>query len=170
MLKNLYLWWTVYTRQSGEDKIPPEVLKRCELDEEILHFCNRAFIEGCKPEQWLINNIIPIPKSGNLFKGANYRGISLCSLVAKTYNRMIRNRIRSVIEPIIRINQNGFRSGTTTTIQILALRRIIEGVKDINLPVIILFIDFKNAFAGAPNDLIFLYNRQTSVLIFLATS
>ena len=30
----------------GEDNIPPEVLKRCNLDEEILGFCNRALLEG----------------------------------------------------------------------------------------------------------------------------
>ena len=45
----------------GEDNIPPEVLKRCNLDEEILGFCNRALLEGRKPEQWSIMNIIPIP-------------------------------------------------------------------------------------------------------------
>ena len=91
-------------------------------------------------------NIIPIPKTGDLSKGNNYRGISLSSLVAKTYNRMILNRIRPAIEPHIRINQNGFRPGRTTTSQILALRRLIEGIKDKNLPAIIIFIDFKKAF------------------------
>ena len=130
----------------GEDNIPPEVLKRCNLDEEILGFCNRALLEGRKPEQWSIMNIIPIPKTGDLSKGNNYRGISLSSLVAKTYNRMILNRIRPAIEPHLRINQNGFRPGRTTTSQILALRRLIEGIKDKNLPAIIIFIDFKKAF------------------------
>ena len=82
-------------------------------------------------------NIIPIPKTGDLSKGNNYRGISLSSLVAKTYNRMILNRIRPAIEPHLRINQNGFRPGRTTTSQILALRRLIEGIKDKNLSAII---------------------------------
>ena len=35
----------------GEDNIPPEVLKQCNLDDEILGFCNRALLEGRKPEQ-----------------------------------------------------------------------------------------------------------------------
>ena len=43
-------------------------------------------------------------------------------------------------------NQNGFRSGRTTTSQILALRRLSEGVKDKNLEAILIFIDFKKAF------------------------
>ena len=43
-------------------------------------------------------------------------------------------------------NQNGFRSGRTITSQILALRRLIGGVKDKNLESILIFIDFKKAF------------------------
>lgn len=40
-------------KTSGEDGIPPEVLKRCEdLDEIILDFCNRALMGGEKPDQW----------------------------------------------------------------------------------------------------------------------
>ena len=91
-------------------------------------------------------NKIPVSKSGDLSKGGNYRGISLSSLVAKTYTRMILNRIRPALEPHLRKNQNGFRPRRTATSQILALRRIIEGVKNKNLPAIITFIDFKKAF------------------------
>ena len=46
----------------------------------------------------------------------------------------------------LRINQNGFRPKRTTVAQILALRRIIEGVKGNNLKAILTFIDFKKAF------------------------
>ena len=62
-------------------------------------------LEGRKPEQWSIVNIIPIPKTGDISKGNNYRGMSLSSLVAKTYNRMILNRIPPALEPHLRINQ-----------------------------------------------------------------
>ena len=46
----------------------------------------------------------------------------------------------------LRINQNGFRPGCSTVSQILALRRIMEGVKSNNLLAIITFIDFTKAF------------------------
>ena len=90
--------------------------------------------------------LIPIPKKGDLSLGSNYRIISLTSLVAKTYNCMILNIIRPHLDWHLRTNQNGFRSGRTTTSQILALRRLIEGVKDKNLEAILIFIDFKKAF------------------------
>ena len=76
----------------------------------------------------------------------NYRGITLTAVVAKTYNKMVLNRIRSHVDPLPRKNQNGFRTKRTTTAQILALRRLIEGVKSKQLPAIITFIDFRTAF------------------------
>jgi len=63
---------------------------------------------------------MPIPKSGDLSIGGNYRGISLSSIVAKIYNMIILNRIHPEID--------------------------IEGVKEHQLPAIITFIDFCKAF------------------------
>ena len=133
-------------KAAGPDNIPPEVFKCCDFDEICLQFCNDALTENDKPDLWSFMNIIPVPKSGDLSNTNNYRGISLICIVAKIYNRMILNRIRSVIDLKLRINQNGFRPGRSTVAQILTLRRIIEGVKANHLPAIITFIDFKKAF------------------------
>ena len=64
----------------------------------------------------------------------------------KTYNRLILNRIPPVLDPLLRNSQNGFRPKRSTVGQILALRRILEGVKEKNMSCIITFIDFKKAF------------------------
>ena len=137
-------------KSPGPDNIPPEVLKNCGLDDIVLEICNMALMKNNKPEQWSLSNIIPVPKKGNLSNADNYRGISLTCITAKLYNRMILNRIRSVIDPKLRVNQNGFRPKRTTVAQILALRRIIEEVKRNNLPAILTFIDFKKAFDSYP--------------------
>ena len=91
-------------------------------------------------------NIIPIPNKGYFSLSSNYRGISISSLVAKIYNRIIMNRIRLHLDGHLRKNQNGFRSGRTTISQILSFRRLIEDVNDKNLEAILIFIDFKKAF------------------------
>ena len=59
---------------------------------------------------------------------------------------MILNRLQPKIDPLLRKNQNGFRPGRSTTTHVLALRRLIEGVKRNNRKAIIVFIDFKKAF------------------------
>ena len=70
----------------------------------------------------------------------------MTSIVSKIFNRMILNRIRDHVDPLLRFNQNGFRQGRGTIGQILALRRLLEGVKARKLPAVITFVDFRKAF------------------------
>ncbi len=132
-------------KAAGLDDIPTEVWKSRILDAELLDFCNRT-LNGDKPEFWSTSGIVPVPKKGDLSNPTNYRGISLTPIAAKIYNKMILNRIRPYIDPMLRPNQNGFRKGRGTISQILTIRRIIEGVKAKNLKAILTFIDFKKAF------------------------
>ena len=138
----------------GDDGIAPEVMKRVDIDDIILKFCNSALRDGNIPDQWRLSNIIPVPKKGDLTKTDNYRGISLTSIVSKTLNRMLLNRIKPSLEETLRNNQNGFRPGRSTTSHILALRRIIEGVKAKNLKATMVFIDFKKAFDSVHRGLL----------------
>ena len=131
---------------AGPDNIPPEVLKTCDLDDIILSFCNQVLMNGRKPDQWSLSNILPVPKSGNLSNTDNYRGIGLTCIIAKIFNSMILNRIRGPIDSHLRDNQNGFRKNRSTLSHILALRRILEEARKNNLSVVLTFIDFKKAF------------------------
>ena len=150
-------------KSPGEDGIVPELLKRCNFDDIMLDYCNRLHIQGEKPDQWAINNIKPLPKKGDLGLTGNYRGISLSVLISKICNRMILNRIRPEIDPKLRENQNGFREGRTTTGQILALRRLIEGIKGKKLPAVLTFIDFSKAFDSINREKMFKILRAYGV-------
>ena len=70
----------------------------------------------------------------------------MTAIPAKIYNLMLLNRIRPKIDPVLRKNQNGFRTNRSTSGQILTIRRILEGIKSKNLPATLLFIDFSKAF------------------------
>lgn len=95
-------------KSAGPDGMPPEVIKNCNLGDVILEECNHALMENIMPEIWSLSHIIPVPKSGDLSKPDNYHGISLTYIIAKMFNRMILNRIRSAIDPHLKENQNGF--------------------------------------------------------------
>ena len=135
-----------YGKAPGEDGIMPELLKAVDIDDILLRISNKFYMENQMPEQLGILNLIPIPKSGDLSKTGNYRGIALTSLVMKIINRMILNRLRPMIDPLLRGNQSGFRPGRSTVAQILALRRVIEETEKNNLTAVLVFIDFKKAF------------------------
>ena len=131
---------------AGPDNYPSRVLKTCDLDDIILSFCNQVLMNGRKPDQWSLSNILPVPKSGNLSNTDNYRGIGLTCIIAKIFNSMILNRIGGPIDSHLRDNQNGFRKNRSTLSHILALRRILEEARKDNLSVVLTFIDFKKAF------------------------
>ena len=119
------------------------------VDQIILDFFNEALHNGDLPDQWKQLLIVPVPKKGDLTKTSNYRGIALTSVVLKTLNKLILNRLQPFIEPILRDNQNGFWQGRSTSGHILALRRLLEGVTERKLTAVLLFVDFCKAFAGS---------------------
>ena len=132
-------------KATGIDEIPVEVWKLYECQEFLLESCNKVYWQ--EPiEIWTQGCLLPFPKKGDLSVTKKYRGITLTPIAAKIYNLMLLNRITTEIDPILRTNQNGFRKNRSTTGQILTIRRILEGIKDNNLPLTLLFIDFSKAF------------------------
>ena len=98
---------------------------------DIVHdFCSEVFSTLIPPSQWTTSVIVPLPKKGDLSLMTNYRGISLLSITAKVYNKILLNRIRDHVDPILRSNQAGFRSGRSCAQQLHILRRIMEGFQD----------------------------------------
>ena len=66
----------------GPDRIPPEVLNRCNLDDIILDYMNKL-IDGEKPDHWSESSLVTIPKDGDLSNTDNYKEIALSVIAAK---------------------------------------------------------------------------------------
>lgn len=107
--------------------------------------CNSVFNKNDPPSEWTTNIIIPIPKKIST-EMSDFRGISLMSISAKVYNKVILNRIYEQVNQKLTSNQTGFRKNMNTIQHIQALRRIIEGATTKQLPLITTFIDFRRAF------------------------
>ena len=129
-------------KSSGLDNVPGKLWKSEIFSEELLNLCNRVYNDEM-PEIWTNSCIVPLPKKGDLSQACNYRGISSTCTLAKIYNRLLLNRIRPRVQPILRNDQNGFRPNRSTNAQILTLRRITKGVKTNSLTAILVFVDFK---------------------------
>ena len=134
-----------YGKAVGLDDIPAEFLKLDDFKEFLLESCNRVYFH--EPiVSWTNGCLLPFPKKGDLFLTKKLPRNYSNKIAAKIYNLMLLNRIRPEIDPILRTNQNGFRTNRSTTGQILTIRPILEGVKSKNMPLTLLFIDFSKAF------------------------
>ena len=93
----------------------------------------------------------------------NYRGISLLSIAAKVYNKILLNRIRDEVDPILRKNQAGFRPGRSCAQQMYILRRVLEGFRDYQPPLVVTFIDFKKTLDSINRKVMFAVLRHYGI-------
>ena len=85
-------------KRAGLCSIPAEVFKTSCLNKELLEICNKPY-HGDIPKICLTGGTKPIPKKVDLGITSNYRGITLTSVAAKVYNRMLLNRLKPHLEP-----------------------------------------------------------------------
>ena len=79
-----------------DSSLTAEVLKRegIFVHTKVLILCKKVYENHVAPKLWTKNLIVPVPKEVNLQLMTNYRGISLMSIVAKVYNKVILNRLQ----------------------------------------------------------------------------
>ena len=147
---------TKHKTQVGPDLIPLEVWAQRPFKLQLLNLCNAALNRNEKPSTWSQSHIIPIFKKGDRGDPANYRGISLNTIASKHYNRMLLYRIQPFVDKFISWTQAGFRKSRSTLSNILVLWRIIEGVRNKNISLAMVFVDFRKAFDSIDRNKLFL--------------
>jgi len=99
----------------------------------LLDLCNGIVKEGCIPEDWKSNVILPIYKGkGDPMERGSYRGIKLFEHAMKVVERIFENRIRQQIE--VDDMQFGFMKGKGTTDAIFTARRFASAVLATAIP------------------------------------
>ena len=133
----------------GLDNIPAELLK---AGGETTVMSLKAIIDqiwetGEWPDDWVMSELITLPKVTGTFECDKHRTISLISHAAKIALEVIRLRVNHFIAPQIAEEQFGLVSGKGTTDAIIVLRNIIEkAVKRKGAKLWILVVDYAKAF------------------------
>ena len=132
----------------GQDRIAIEILKQAPSNvyDIIAHHFDSILRHRSIPSSWKRSTTLLIHKKGDKDNIENYRPICLMSQMAKLFSRVLLNRISKKLEDGNRREQAGFRKGFSTMDNIYVLTQLIERANEYQIPLAILFIDFRKAF------------------------
>ena len=137
-------------KSSGLEEVNSRVMKEAfkALIPELTKIFNLSIQSTTVPNSWKSATVIPIPKTGDLYKVENYRPISLLPLPGKLLERVIHAQLESNLEDMgfFTAYQHGFRKKRSTTHAVLQLVNQVNQKMDRNTPTTAIFIDFRKAF------------------------
>jgi hypothetical protein len=145
--------------------IPAEALKTVPntMVEILYKMFAKIWEEEEIPSEWKEGHLIKLPKKGDLGLCSNYRGITLLSVPAKIFNRVILERLKGPVDKKLRDQQAGFRKDRSCTDQIATLRIIIEQSIEWNSPLYINFVDYEKAFDSLDREMLWKLLRHYGV-------
>ena len=132
-------------RCPGDDGIPIEALRVDSVIDALVKIFNDVLDKGHMHSSWYSILQLPIPKKGDLSKLENWRPICLVQIVVKVFHKVLYKRLLQ-IEPLLRVNQAGFRQGRSCEEMHCTLADLLSTSKASKVPVLLNFIDFKKAF------------------------
>jgi retron-type reverse transcriptase len=120
------------------------------LDEEgigeIVKLCNRMYVRGEWPKDFMRTVMIPIPKKSGTRKCKEHRTISLICHAAKIMLRILNRRLASKMKENIGEEQFGFVRGRGTRDAIGLIRTVDERYMERGKAVSMCFVDLEKAF------------------------
>ena len=137
-------------KSAGADGVASELLKNGgEMMAKVLHrICQIAWEQSEVPMDWLRGVIVPLHKDGDRKLPANYRPITLLSIVGKVYTGVLQHRLMAWSEAhgIIAPEQGGFRPGRGCPEQLFTLTELIKLRRLRDELTFACFIDFRKAY------------------------
>ena len=113
----------------GPDDIPPELIKNGpdSLFKALSLLFNYCWLNGVLPSTWKQAHVITIFKGGDKSQAGNYRPISLTSVLAKLFEKVVSQRLCSYLgrNNFISPNQAGFRTNFSTMDHLFRLHEAI---------------------------------------------
>ena len=134
----------------GLDKIPNKLLKIAAnvVAPSLTAIFTASVCTGIFPQEWKASRVSPVYKSGIRNNPSNYRPISVISVVAKTFEKIVYGQLYEYLNSYHLLNpcQSGFRSLHSTLTALLEATNSWSVNIDNGLVNGVVFIDLKKAF------------------------
>ena len=109
---------------------------------------------GSIPEEWKLGHVVPIFKKGDKHNVENYRPISLTCLVAKVFERIIKEELLFTTQNLINETQHGFLAKKSCATNLVGLCDSVSLSLNEKLKTHVIYFDFAKAFDSVNHDII----------------
>ena len=135
-------------KATGSDEIPARLLKETAsiIVPSICKLFNKSLEQGTVPQDWKLENVVPVYKKGDKEHTENYRPISLLPIISKVFERSIFMNIRRQFSRAIHDHQHGFLQGKSCVTNLLEALEYVGACLDTGGQVDILYLDMSKAF------------------------
>ena len=143
-------------KSPGPDDLHPRILKECanELAYPLKVIFDLTMKTGKIPQEWKQAEIRAIyKKKGAKSDPSNYRPVSLTSVVCKLMEKIVKKQLNQHLKDnnLLAAEQYGFVSGRSTDTQLLTSLAHWQKALDEDIPVDVVYMDFKKAFDSVPH-------------------
>ena len=155
------------SKAAGPDHIPAKFLKMFaeDLTPCLFILFSASLKQGIIPTDWKKATVSPIFKKGSRSDPANYRPISLTSLLCKTLEHIIYSHVMGYLERnnILSTNQFGFRQKRSADLQLLLTVHDLASSLNDNAQTDCILLDFSKAFDKVSHKLLLLKLRYYGI-------
>ena len=135
---------------AGPDRIPAEMIKNSPKNvlKLIVKLINRIKNKGQYPLLWSMGQTTLLHKDGDEENPDNYRAITICSAMAKSFALMVKSRIENVVlkNKMIGDYQIGFKKGSRPVDHLFLIKSIVDNYLYKKKKVYACFVDYKKAY------------------------
>ena len=146
------------TKATGLDIISARLIRECTdiISGRLCDLFNKSLISGIFPDDWKCARVTPLFKQGESFDLNNYRPISVISVVAKVFERIVYDQLYNFLnsEEIISKQQSGFRSLHSTVTALLEATDSWAFNIDRGYVNAVVFLDLKTAFDTVDHEIL----------------
>ena len=146
------------TKSTGLDNISAKLIRECAdiISDPLCDLFNKSLMSGIFPDDWKCARVIPLFKQGESLDLNNYRPISVISVVAKVFERIVYDQLYNFLsnEGIISKQQSGFRSLHSTVSALLEATDSWAFNIDRGYVNAVVFLDLKKAFDTVDHEIL----------------
>ena len=156
------------TGAPGPDGLHPRILKELahQIAPPLAQIFNACIITSSVPSEWRHAVVVPIFKKGKKQSASNYRPISLTSVVCKTMEAVMRDKIMHHLKEnnLLSPHQHGFRPARSCSTQLLEVMDAWTQDIEARQPLDAAYLDFKKAFDSVPHGRLLLKIETHGIL------